>query len=277
MTFSDQQLITGLAIITAGFLEAPNHDLDAYHWQIVTCLAWMSSTVHLITLSFLRNWLVQRPLLRNLRLLGMFILLALLIVALVPQASQHFVNAAYRQRGTPVRCYWSSRLGSEFGPTLYWNRDVILSYLFLAVGYSWKVSQVFDNSRLWLRRSFYARPVSALEQVAQRYARRCPKIMRLNWIVLKLTYYCYVMVVLFHQAINSFVTTILFLGVSLAWGTEQLLFFRRTSLPEASSAENELSFGQLVALLLLLQPLASIVQYLANKCRCFAMFSYRIT
>lgn len=225
----------------------------------------MSSTVHLITLSFLKNWLAQRPLLRNLRLLGMFILLAFLSVALFPQESQHFIDASRWQYGTPVRCYWNGQLGYERGPILRWNRDIVISYLFLSIGYAWKVSQVFDKSRVWLRRSLYARPVSALEQVAARYARRSPKTLSPAWVLLELLYYCYIMLVLLHQTIDSFMATILFLCMSLAWGTEQLLLVRATSLPEVARAENMLSFGQLVALLLLLQPLSLIIHYFARK------------
>ncbi|KAF2716046.1 hypothetical protein K431DRAFT_209740, partial [Polychaeton citri CBS 116435] len=53
--FSDQQLITGIGILIAGYISLFNSSaLDQYHWQIVIYLAWMSSNVHLATLTVLR-------------------------------------------------------------------------------------------------------------------------------------------------------------------------------------------------------------------------------
>lgn len=89
--------------------------------------------------------------------------------------------------------------------------------------------------------------------------------MRPSWLTLKVVYYCYIMLVLFHQALDSFMASILFLGTSLPWGTEELLILRATSRSEVSHTENELSFGQILALLLLLEPLSLVVEYSARK------------
>ncbi|CAI4214174.1 unnamed protein product [Parascedosporium putredinis] len=59
--FADIQIFTGLAILISGFAMLPR-GLSSYHWQIVVQLAWFSSLTHLSMLSFLRNYLKNRPL-----------------------------------------------------------------------------------------------------------------------------------------------------------------------------------------------------------------------
>ncbi|RMY35816.1 hypothetical protein D0865_13805 [Hortaea werneckii] len=54
--FADQQIITGIGILVAGYANLDS-GISAYHWQIITYLAWMSSNVHLTTLTLLRDWL----------------------------------------------------------------------------------------------------------------------------------------------------------------------------------------------------------------------------
>lgn len=83
---ADIQLLTGLAILTSGFASLRN-GLSTYHWQIVVYLAWLSSLTHLTTLTFLRHYLHCRNFTRSWRLVAMFVLIIMLVVALVPTAS----------------------------------------------------------------------------------------------------------------------------------------------------------------------------------------------
>lgn len=92
LLFSDQQLITGSGAMIAGFYEVFANELDALHWHTVTYLAWMSSTVHLLTLSLLKDRPSQNLVPRNRRLIGMLILLSMLVVALAPSASRVWIN-----------------------------------------------------------------------------------------------------------------------------------------------------------------------------------------
>lgn len=134
LAFSDQQLVTGLAIILAGFLEALNNDLDVYHWHMVIYLAWMSSTVHLTALSFLKDWLSRRTLLRNLRAFGMVVLFAFLAMAMYVQGDWNFTIVLYGGHYTlPVRCIWRGQ-SSSAPKWVGWNNDVAISYFMLCLG-----------------------------------------------------------------------------------------------------------------------------------------------
>lgn len=53
LMFSDQQLVTGIALLASGYAQLP-YGLASYYWQIIIYLAWFSSLTHLTTLTFLR-------------------------------------------------------------------------------------------------------------------------------------------------------------------------------------------------------------------------------
>lgn len=55
ITFSDTQIITGIAILLCGYIQLPL-GISTYHWQVVVSLAWFSSLTHLLTLSSLHGY-----------------------------------------------------------------------------------------------------------------------------------------------------------------------------------------------------------------------------
>lgn len=84
---SDQQLVTGLAVLTTGYMQRCS--MTIYHFQIVAALAWFSSAVHLATLGSLREYFIENPSVRNWRVAGMVGLLGLLLYAqIVPFSSK---------------------------------------------------------------------------------------------------------------------------------------------------------------------------------------------
>lgn len=303
LVFSDQQLITGLAILIAAFFGLATNDLDTYHWQIVIYLAWMSSMVHLITLTFLRQWLSQRPLLRSLRLFGMLILFVLLVIAMYPQTYSAFVASVSSGSGwVPTSCFFNGQYnnlynasqqeyvylnntyaiqnlpysGAPYGTNLdlddvdesgpKWNLEAFVSYAILFFGYSWRVSQAFNPSRGWIRIWLTIKPVLLLERVARRLASRTPKRLTLAWFVLKLVTFWFIVLVACIEVVQSFMTILFFLFLSLLWGTAQIINVRNLADVSVRQGENQLSFGQLLALLLLIQPLTTVVEHYTIKC-----------
>ena len=259
--FSDQQLITGLAIMVAGYSEAFNHDLSSYHWEIVVYLAWLSSSVHLMTLSFLRSWLNENLLLRNLRLVAMFGLLALLVFALSPTLSWRFGGFS----GIPVRCFWDVGLTVEHSTYRNPSPDAIISYTMLLTGYIWKVGQVLDSRHNFLKRHILLRLITALEHAAKRYTAVMPARLTKNWILLKLTIYCYVLLIATLDIFESFTITLIFLCITLCWGTGKIYRLRSITPLDVKKAESGFSFGQILPLFLLLQPLSSLIELLFVK------------
>ena len=159
LAFSDTQVIQGIAILVAAFVNIT--ELTVYDWQIVVYLAWMSSNVHLTTLTFLRDYLNERPTLCVIRIIGMFILLVLLLVAFVPTSSYNWVlsvtrgfdRSNYPSTGgeawyalnfaLPSRCFWHQPFNGA-GIQPYWltgriNPDAPFTYLALIITYIWKM------------------------------------------------------------------------------------------------------------------------------------------
>ena len=81
LALSDQQLVTGIAILIAGYIKPCSMDL--YHFQILAALAWFSSTTHLSTLALVRDYLINHSLIRTWRVAGMVIMLIMLLAAQV--------------------------------------------------------------------------------------------------------------------------------------------------------------------------------------------------
>nr|POE80005.1 hypothetical protein CFP56_08071 [Quercus suber] len=170
--FSDQQIITGIGILLAGHCNIGS-GLSAYQWQIITYLAWMSSNVHLTTLTLLREWLQLNTVLRRWRVTGMVILMVLLFCALIPTRSKSWVsviqndiwtpygsNDEGRALGTPVSCFWGATVSAS--P----NQDAPWAFLILIASYTWKMGQLFDTSRFHLKKWLRCLPEWLLERAA---------------------------------------------------------------------------------------------------------------
>jgi len=79
LALSDQQLVTGLAILISGV--SNQKQLSGYEFSVVLCLAWFSSTTHLATLDGLRPYLRSHSVIRNVRVCAMVLVLVLLFYA----------------------------------------------------------------------------------------------------------------------------------------------------------------------------------------------------
>ena len=91
ITLSDQQIVTGIAILASGYSQL-NCGLSAYHWQMVVYLAWFSSLTHLTTLSFLRGHIGNNKRILFLRLSLMVILALMLSIAFLPTGSDYWLD-----------------------------------------------------------------------------------------------------------------------------------------------------------------------------------------
>ncbi len=81
LTLSDQQLVTGLAILVSGI--ANQSRLTLYEFSVMVGLALFSSTTHLVTLDALRIYLKTHSLIRHVRVVGIVAVLGLLFYAFV--------------------------------------------------------------------------------------------------------------------------------------------------------------------------------------------------
>lgn len=102
--------MAGLAILVSGYYEMIHNDLSVYHWNIVIYLSWMSSAVHIASLTLLTDVFNKKPdafnngpILRNIRVAGMLSLFILLVAAMWP------LRRLYVPLDTRVKCLWVHR------------------------------------------------------------------------------------------------------------------------------------------------------------------------
>lgn len=81
LSLSDQQLVTGLAILTSALRNTCR--ITVFEFNVVVNLAWFSSAVHLATLGVLRKYFIEHQVVRNFRVVGMLSLMALLLFSLI--------------------------------------------------------------------------------------------------------------------------------------------------------------------------------------------------
>ena len=84
LMFSDQQIVTGIALLASGYSQL-NRDITVYHWQILMYLAWFSSLTHLTTLTVLRQYFRENFAARFWRSILMLVTVTMLGIGLVLQ------------------------------------------------------------------------------------------------------------------------------------------------------------------------------------------------
>jgi hypothetical protein len=257
MSVSDQQLVTGLAILVAGYYEMMNNNLSVYHWQIVVNLAWLSSAVHIASLTVLRDVLNKNPTLRNLRVAGMLALLALLAVAMWPIRFAAYLTAD--EKGMPVRCLWKPGLGPESLDSPV-DPNWVLTITMLLSAYVWKLSQLFASSRGFVRRWLVAKPEAAIERLMRRAA-LSHRPWRQRWLTA-----LYIHFVTYAEVAESFAASIVYLCLALPYGITLIISTRLSMDDEVIAGERRLTFGQLVPLFLLILPILQVLELSLGMC-----------
>jgi len=263
LLFSDQQIMVGIAILIAGFIGLAG-DMSVYHFQIVIYLSWMASSVHLSALTMLGSFLEQHKAVMGWRVAGMVILFLLMLVALVPTASNMWAlnvmpTSMSEQSvgwGVKANCYFFQNHGMGINP------DAPAGYILLLVSYAWKVGGLFGGPRGNFRR--WARgPVEGLmERFLHRQAVKASEKEsgKLGW------RYCFVMAVYVtfvstFELLSSFAASLHLSWIGLIFGTIQI------AVPRHQNAwwnfkENTWGFGQIVPLVLLIQPLGAVLEHM---------------
>jgi len=143
LTLSDQQLVTGLAILVGAV--ANQRILSVYEFSVALSLAWFSSTTHLATLDALAEYFVEHGVVRNWRVGGMLSLLILLIycLALVMLAQLSLDPTV------PIQCFFSTNLIPNFtaNPILaMYLISTLLTLYILALGYADRIRALYHST-----------------------------------------------------------------------------------------------------------------------------------
>ncbi|WPH05124.1 Hypothetical protein R9X50_00802600 [Acrodontium crateriforme] len=262
LSLSDQQIVTGIAIMGAGFQGLRTGSISTYHFQIVLYLAWMSSSVHLSALTLLRPFLMDHKGVKTWRLVGMLVLLVLLFIGLVPTVSNDWgieynaVDAVDDPRtswATPAICFWTRTYGDGV------NADAILGWVILIGSYVWKVGDLYKKARLFYLRSF-AEPVDRAAQAGLRFAaQRYADTRQHRWLWLfRALLIVFLPITALMEIASSFTASLWVAGLGLIFGTFQIAIPRILVGYLVGSSESSWGFGQLTPLILLIQPLGAV-------------------
>ncbi len=272
LMFSDQQVVTGIALLSSGYAQLKS-GLGTYHWQILVYLAWFSSLTHLATLTVLRKYFRDNLAARLWRSIFMLVTVTMLGVALLPTGDTAWLTGVWLAgddttniRAIPALCFFrrlvSQNPDQRYIIDFFSTYPMIISLFVLFSGYLMRLIKLSDNatdfSRSWIRAKPSHKISSLRDSALKRVARPFPKILNSHWV------FAYVLLETLHLFLRamfdiyeSMLWEILWLAFSLAWGTRNLLITRAYS---GEGTENTWGFGQLFPVVLLVLPLLSIAE-----------------
>jgi len=259
LAFSDTHLITGLTILIAAFSQL--RTISIYHFNTAVYLGWLSSTVHMVVLSASRFYLRERPGVLYWRVTTMIVLWILLFSTLVLTASPSspMTIPGYEQPSlyfdSPVMCSWKCAAITPLGA------DAIFALCLITAGFVARLVKLFrwpaDLCEEWL----VSKPGKLIRGVFKAVSTYQSKVRSRGLNVLSILLLWYVLVVYLttralYDIYNSMLGELTWLTLSLVWSASKVIVLHKIS-PLADS-ENLLNFGQILSLLLLLSPLASL-------------------
>jgi len=151
LTLSDQQLVTGLAILVSGTLNKDR--LTIYELSMLLSLAWFSTTTHLATLDALQIYLKRHRFIRHIRVGGMLAILALLFYLnfIMPASTSAMA------RSVPLRCWYARKEEEKLHPssTVASYLGVITVIIFTLWAYSVRIYPLYRDTtvHVWGRSS----------------------------------------------------------------------------------------------------------------------------
>lgn len=136
LSLSDQQLVTGLAMITAALSQ--RCQLSAYEFQVVNSMAWLASTTHLATLIILRNYFRENRVVRNIRVVGMTTNAVLLFYSTIISLASYYVD-----KSASIQCVMDDL--SSFWPGFVDSLGTLTALLFLVANYVDAIYQLYAD------------------------------------------------------------------------------------------------------------------------------------
>ena len=286
LALSDQQLVTGLAVLFAGYSKICS--MSIYYFNIIASLAWFSSATHLATLGVLRIYLVDHPLVRGWRVLGMMLVFLMLIVALLPGWDEHY-------NSVPISCAYRSL---QIPPTFGNIGTITITFGFFIIIYTERIIRLFSNDGDWNIQDVLIEQIVKVitgkkywEPTYNKIAKESKKTKESNHHISnlimaerervrfhrfhrvmrnsrrRLTQVAYASAFMSRELSYSFLSQISILVFDLTYGFAQTIMYRTyTPSQGIDGNQNEMGFGQLVPLFLLLLPALAVGEIFFGKC-----------
>jgi len=260
MILSDNLIITGIAVLTAGYIQSCNSTLSFFDFHIVTWLGWLSSVTHQATLTTLRGYLREhRPVLKY-RVAAMSLLFFMLFAALSLYAMYDFDGPMCFD--SPVICAWTREGWKNWGP------DNVFSICLLTLSYLGKLMRLFvctsDFIGIWLRRKPSRLLNSGFYSSIARMSNSRTVVGMIFWKLFGFLFFAvYVWVRALYDLFESTLSELIWLTLSFFWAFAKIHTCR--SLMPRGYTGDPWAFGQLLALLLLAMPLMVLPELYSGK------------
>jgi len=263
----DIQMVTGLSILISAFATLPGPTgISAYHWHIVVYLAWFSNLTHMLGLTSLRKHLHQKASQPNWRLVPMTILFVLLMIALFPTAYFDWIDDPPGEFAKPesfARCFWDARVIVQRGqnPDATENfpaksgSTMILSAVVLAATYFVRIIKLSKRVAAFMRQTARRRARNAaiclVSFSATRLPTQSPRTETLRQLLIVQPMAAAILTArIYTDFYLSTFSEIWWAWAAAAWVTIRILQTRMSG----NVDESEMSFGQIMAILLLVVP-----------------------
>ena len=284
LALSDQQLVTGLAVLIAGYTDRCSRSF--YHFQIIAVLGWFSSTTHLSTLAVLRAYLIDHPRVRNWRVTAMLAIFGLLVVS-------QTVTFSPQPSSLPIKCVFESFAPDGLNFINIINLTLVL--IFLSVSYTNRIHRLYTFDPDWSVQDWIveelARPLIRKNDVRnlERIVVTSPTISKAeqgatyrrlqqrrrwwkycnDWRTNRSGLLRHVVEIWYlnQEMQGSFLSEILTLLFGVSYGISQMVT-NRNLVPVAGlyGDQNAISFGQLVPLFLIALPLLAAGEIYYGEC-----------
>lgn len=158
LSLSDQQLLTGLAVLIAAFWT--HCTLSVYHFALVNGLAWLSATVHLITLDVLEDYLSENHIQRDWRV-ALMVTMALLLAASTVMEGHYLW---YDSWPYDAQCLFDELVGNVHGSPKHW---MIVNLVLICVYYPLNIIPLFDCSTEFVTHWLNTKPKVAMDRAVE--------------------------------------------------------------------------------------------------------------
>ena len=183
LIYSDLELITGIAILASAFPQLYTN-IPTYYWQLVVYLAWFSTHTHLATLTILRRYLRDHPVLRTCRVAVMLGNAFMLAFALLPTGDRYWMadDHGHFIGGVPAVCHFR-RLTHASNFTVFKTSGftMLVSLLVLFFGYLSRLMKLSVRASAFMKRWTRTKPGEMLRELLNKTYRRINRPRAFFW------------------------------------------------------------------------------------------------
>jgi hypothetical protein len=233
LSLSDQQLVTGVSILLIGFFKVPH--ISTYHFLLITNLGMFSCSAHLASVIILRRYFHEHPSVAKARIFLMLFFAFALIIAMIMAKDITLGTSGSLTLQCPLRC-------TIVIVPLEWAFFLTLVLLLLASYYS-ALAYVFPNGRIVFTTWLITKPAVLLERMMRSRSFH-ERVM--HWRPF------------FPTLVIAFILQLCWWAISFALSLAIRLrvFSKRLVI----GSENTWSFGQILAVLLIVLPFLNALE-----------------